>query len=193
MSFWDLSDGTTTTATTEYEAPSGDSTPIPDNTDVMAFLDEVKWDAKNDQKYISARWRVVKPVAFKNRVVFQKLWVLGNNPAQNDPEKRKKQGDNAKRMLGAIDANAGGELLGINGIPSDEDLQRSLMNKMMVTKLKVWEIKGDDGAMMKGNWVCAVSPKTKEIDETVKPASQPAKSPNPATNGTARYDDEIPF
>jgi hypothetical protein len=125
MGFWDTSDGETVKASTEYEAPSGGE-PIPDNTDVLAYIDETKWDDKDGEKYISNRWRVAKPEAYKNRVVFQKLWVLGNNPNQKDPDKRKKQGDNAKRMLAAIDANAGGELMAIEGAPTDEQLQSAL-------------------------------------------------------------------
>lgn len=188
MSFWDLSTGETTKAETDYEAPSGGGV-IPDDTDVMAFVDECKWDDKDGNRYISLRWRVAKPDAYKNRVVFQKLWVMGNNPAQKDPEKRKKQGDNAKRMLAAIDANAGGELMTINGIPSDEDLQRCLMQKMMVIKLKVWEMTGNDGAKMDGNWVCAVSPKSKGVAEVA------AATPKSASKMTAAAidDDEIPF
>lgn len=158
MSFWNLSDGETVKANTEYEAPSGGE-PIPDNTDVMAYIDEIKWDNKDGAEYINARWRVAKPEAYKNRVVFQKLWALGNNPQQKDPDKRKKQGDNAKRMLGAIDANSGGGLMTIEGRPSDEDLQRELMNKMMVIKLKVWEMDGNQGDKMSGNWICAVKSK----------------------------------
>lgn len=190
MSFWDLSDGSTAQSTTEYEAPQGNSEPIPDNTDVMAYPDEARWDKnKNGDEFISLRWRVAKPEAFKNRVVFQKLWVLGNNPDKHDPDKRKTQGDNAKRMLGAIDANAGGELMTINGRPSDEDLQRCLVNKMMVTKLKVWERKTDTGETMSGNWICAVSPKSKGVDENVKPAA-----PKPQSQGVSNnIDDELPF
>jgi hypothetical protein len=182
MGFWYLDDGSTVEGTTEYEAPSGDITPMPDNTDVMAYIDEIKYDDKDGAEYISARWRVAKPEAYKNRVVFQKLWVFGNNPSQKDSEKRKKQGDNAKRMLAAIDANAGGELMKVSGKPSDEDLQRCLMNKFMVVKLKVWEMEGDNGKMA-GNWICAVSPKTKGVDENVK--AEPKKDD---FNG-----DSIPF
>lgn len=165
MSFWDLSDGETVKSETEYEAPSGGE-PIPDNTDVMAYVDEAKWSDKDGAEYVNLRWRVAKPDGYKNRVVFQKLWVLGNNPQQKDPDKRKKQGDNAKRMLGAIDANAGGGLLTINGRPSDEDLQRELMNKMMVIKLKLWEMTGDNGDKMSGNWICKVSPKSAGVSES---------------------------
>lgn len=188
MSFWELSDNTTVSASTEYEAPSGGE-PIPDNTDVMAYPDEAKWDDKDGAEYISIRWRVAKPDAYKNRVVFQKMWVLGNNPQQKDPEKRKKQGDNAKRMLAAIDANAGGELMQVQGRPSDEDLQRCLMNKMMVVKLKLWEMEGSNGEKMSGNWVCAVSPKSKGVSEG--PVQTQSGGGNP--NAVRDLDDSIPF
>ena len=186
MSFWNTSDGESVTAEKEYEAPSGDLTPIPDNTDVMAYIDEAKWDDRDGAEYITLRWRVAKPEAYKNRVIFQKLWALGNNPMAKDAEKAKKQGDTAKRMLAAIDANAGGELMAINGKPSAEDLQRCLSQKMMVIKLKVWEMTGNQGDKMTGNWICAVSPKTKGVSEVTAPASTPAKS-------YVNDDDEIPF
>lgn len=193
MSFWDLSDGTKAKSETEYESPSGGGV-IPDDTDVLAYIDEIKWDDKDGSRYISARWRVAKPETLKNRVVFQKLWVLGNNPGQKDGEKRKKQGDNAKRMLAAIDANSGGQLSAVNGVPSDEQLQSALMQKMMVIKVKVWEMQGDNG-LMQGNWIAAVSPKTKAISENVVAQSAPPKQVDPVSNGTSRYDDgdDIPF
>lgn len=195
MSFWDLSDGGQVSASTEYEAASGGGV-IPDDTDLMAFIDEIKWDEKDGNRYISARWRSAAPAAYKNRVVFQKLWVLGNNPVQKDPAKRKKQGDNAKRMLAAIDANAGGGLMAINGIPTDEQLQSNLMNKMMVVKVKVWTMQGDDGKPMDGNWICAISPKSKGVPEVSAPSPQPKRQElDRVANGTSRYnqDDEIPF
>lgn len=186
MSFWDLSTGETATATSEYEAPQGNSEPIPDNTDVMCYPDEVRWADKDGAEYISMRWRVAKPEVYKNRVIFQKLWILGNNPQQNDPDKRKKQGDNAKRMLAAIDTNAGGELMRVAGRPSDEDLQRALSNKMMVAKLKVWEMTGSQGDKMAGNWICAVSPKSKGVDEAVKSQHQ-------SQSVSQDLGDDIPF
>jgi hypothetical protein len=195
MSFWDMSDGSTAKATEEYETQGGGGV-IPDNTDVLSFIDEIKWDEKDGNKYISIRWRVAKPEALKNRVIFQNLWVLGNDPNAKDAEKRKKKGDNAKRMLAAIDTNAGGGLLAINGIPTDEQLQSCLMNKMMVVKVKVYEMTDNmTGGKIEGNWIAAVSPKTKAISEgvTAKPSS-PRPEPDRVANGTARYDDsEIPF
>lgn len=194
MSFWSLSTGETVKPETEYEAPQGgDLSPIPDGTDVMAYIDEAKWDKKGEAEYISLRWRVAKPEVYKNRVVFHKLWVMGDNPDAKDIEKAKKQGDNAKKMLSAIDANAGGQLIKVKGIPADEDLQRCLMNKFMVIKLKVWEMTGNNGEKMSGNWICAISSKEKGVAEVTKPAA--AEKPfDPVANGTSRYDDDsIPF
>jgi hypothetical protein len=57
-----------------------------------------------------------------------------------------------------------------------------LMNKFMVTKLKLWEMEGSNGEKMSGNWICAVSPKSKGVDES------PAPAPSAAVD-----DDEIPF
>jgi hypothetical protein len=188
MSFWNLSTGETAKSETEYEAPQGgDLSPIPDNTDIMAFIDEAKWDEKDGAEYISLRWRVAKPEGFKNRVIFQKLWVMGNNPNAKDSEKAKKKGDNDKRMLAAIDANAGGELFSIEGKPSSEDIQRCLMNKMMVIKLKVWEMETNTGEKMSGNWICAVSPKSKGVSDA--PAPKAPSAPPPPND----MDDEIPF
>ncbi len=192
MSFWDTSDGGQVKAESEYEAPSGGGV-IPDDTDVLAYPDEVKWDEKDGNRYLSFRWRVAKPETLKNRVVFQKLWVLGNNPQQKDPEKRKKQGDNAKRMLAAIDTNAGGELMAINGVPTDEQLQSALLQKMMVVKLKVWEMKGDNGDLMQGNWIAAVSPKTKAVSEGVVAKASPKTQTSSQGGSAAVDDDEIPF
>ena len=109
MSFWEMSDGSQAQASTEYEAPSGGGV-IPDDTDVMAFIDEIKWDEKDGNKFISARWRVAKPETLKNRVVFQKMWVMGNNPQTKEPEKRKKQGDEWKEEASFFDVTLWGKM-----------------------------------------------------------------------------------
>ena len=69
------------------------------------------------------------------------------------------------RFLAAIDANSGGELLQINGVPSDEDLQSNLMQKMMVWKVGKYEMEGDDGQKREGNYLMAVSGKDKGVSE----------------------------
>jgi hypothetical protein len=179
--FWGLSSGEQVKATNEFESAGGSMQPIPDGTQVLAAIDEAKWDNKDDNEYISLRWSVLKPDAYKNRKVFQKLWVMGNNPSHKDP---KKQGDTAKKMLAAIDTNCGGNLM-TGGKPSDTDLQANLLSKPMVVKLAVWEMTGSTGETMSGNWVQMVAPKEKGVSE-VQPKPSPAAS-------VGAVDDEIPF
>lgn len=131
----------------------GSLEPIPDKTDVLAAPYEAKWDEYQGEEYISISWNVLKPQAYSNRKIFQKLKV-------NDPKKAEK----AKRMLMAIDANAGGHLRASGKLPTDGMLTKALLNKQMILKVGVWKI--DDKS---GNWVMAVSPKSKGL-----PAEEPA-------------------
>ena len=110
------------------------------------------WDLSD-----GGQWRVTKPEVYKNRVIFQKLDVFGKDARAKDP---KKKSDNAKRMLAAIDANAGGQLATVEGVPTSEDLTRCLSNKFMTIKVMKWEMKNDAGEPMSGNWIAAVSPKS---------------------------------
>ena len=189
MSFWTLSDGEKAEHKEEHESAGGNIEPLPDNTDLVAFVDEAKWATvyQGEEQYINIRWRAMKPECYKNRVLFQKLWVLGNNPNHKDP---KKQGDNAKRMFAAIDTNTGGGMTNLTDAPTDEELQRNLLNKPMIIKTKLWEMERD-GQINSGNWVCAVSPKGSRVVEgpsggAVKPVTQ-QKTPPTDLN------DDIPF
>jgi hypothetical protein len=188
MSFWNLSDGADATDTgSEFEIEGGNLDPIPDDSSVLAVLDEAKWaQDKEYNNYISLRWSVAKPVAFENRKIFQKLWVTDDDPKAKDPAKKR---DKALRMLAAIDANAGGKLARIQGAPTDDQLALSLCNKAMVIKVKVWSMNGTDGQPMEGNWVAAVSPKTKALSVGDAPAKPAAKS----APANAPIDDDIPF
>ena len=132
-----------TASTGKFEMGGGE--PIPDNTDALAAIDEIKWSEYEGQRYISARWAIMLPDEYKNRKVFQKIRVL-------EPDTNK--ADKARRMLAAIDANAGGGLLVSNEEPTDMSLMQNLANKAMVIKIMVWEMNGNNG-----NWVAAVSPK----------------------------------
>lgn len=199
MSFWDLSDGEKVDNTSaEYEAAGGSFEPFPNNTDLMAFIDEIKWvDNKEEYgggRYINYRIQVVKPEAYKNRKSYFKLWVDPSrpNPSKKDPVAQKKQCDKDKRMLGAIAVNAGGGLMNVQGVPTDEDLARELTQKMMVFKLGYYEFQRDDGQMQSGNYVMAVSPKSKGVDETVKPSPKPVQQ-SQTSGGYSVDDDEIPF
>lgn len=181
--FWNLSDGTKPEQKTEFDAGSIDV--LPDNTDVLAVIEEAGWKAGYDggADLIQLRWSVLKPEPFKNRKIFQKIKVCEDDP---------KVSDKAKRMLMAIDTNAGGKLAKLDHEPEDNELMMALMNKPMVLKIKVWEMNDK-----KGNWVAAVSPAKRRTPET-KPAESPKAEATPASavggsgGGTALSDD-IPF
>lgn len=185
MSFWNTSDGEAVKAGGEYEAPGG-LEPIPDKTDVIAYIDEIKWQEGKPEygggRKINYRITVMQPEAYKNRKVYLNLWPNGDNPAK-DAEKAKKQGDKDKRMLGAIATNAGGGLLAVEGEPTDDDLARELTQKPMVFKLGLWSMPGDNGQTREGNYLMAVSPASKGVAEV--------KAQAPKTSSLDS--DEIPF
>lgn len=160
MSIWNLADGSNAADTgNTFDAGGGNFEPIPDNTDVLAAIEEVSWESHENvsdgMRFIDITWTVLSPSDYANRKVFQKVRV-------NDPDIKK--ADKARRMFAAIDANAGGHLAAAGTEPSNTDLLMKLANKPMVLKLKIWEI--DD---KQGNWVCAVSPK-----KTVAPVADAA-------------------
>jgi hypothetical protein len=169
--FWDLSDGDTAANTgKEYEVPGGNMEPIPAGSSVLSMIDEIKWERKpTGEEYVSARWTVIAPEEYKNRKVFHKLWVTDLDPQAKDESAGIKKRDKARKMLAAIDANAGGKLTQKSGKPTDTDLL-SLSNKPMVTTMMIWSMPDTQkGGMMHGNWVSAVAPKgVKDIE--VKPA-----------------------
>lgn len=200
MSFWNLSDGEDAKSNTtgEFDAGGGRMEVIPDNTSVLAVIDEAKWDRTQDQdRYISLRWTVLAPEEFKNRKIFQKLWVLDNEPRAKDPAKKR---DKAKLMLAAIDTNAGGKLMARNEMPTDESLSGCLTNKPMVVKVMVWEMEDRaTGKINQGNWVGAVSPKSSPVSSADEIAKNAAKMTPPKTGnggGSSRREmdeDSIPF
>jgi hypothetical protein len=162
MSFWNDSHKT------DGKFESGGGSPIPEDTTVMAAPIEVKWDEYQGKKHIKIQWAVLAPDQYKNRRIFQKVPVMD---ADNS------KADKAKRMLAAIDANAGGHLMSKNEMPTDATLTQALLNKPMMLKLGLWEIDGKNG-----NWVKAVAPKGS--------AATPPAAPPPAANIN---EDDIPF
>jgi hypothetical protein len=194
MSFWDLSDNSSAANTgTEYEVPGGNMDPIPEGSSVLAMADEVKWERKTTgEEYISLRWSIVSPDEYKNRKIFHKLWVTDLDPSAKDEAKGIAKRDKARKMLAAIDANAGGKLTAKSGKPTDDDLAMALLNKPMIITLMIWSVQDrQTGGTVEGNWVSAVAPKTKGID--VRPAkARPAQSGGGASRG-ALDDDSIPF
>jgi hypothetical protein len=158
MSFWQLSDGADLKSEKDigkFEISGGNLEPIPDDTTCVAVIDEAKWDRdQGGNEFISLRWSVVSPPEFKNRKIFQKLWVSDLDP--NAKDKGVKKRDNAKKMLGSIDAHTGGKLLAVDEPPTDERLSTNLTLKPLVIKVKLWDIDGK-----KGNWIAAVTSKDK--------------------------------
>ena len=133
----------------KFEMGGGEIEPIPAKTQVLAAIDEIKWDSYNGEEYISARWNIFKPDVYKNRKIFQKIKVYDEN---------EKKAEKAKRMLMAIDHNAKGGLAASGKVPDDKMLQK-LTNKFMVIMLQVWEMENESGETRRGNWVSAVSPR----------------------------------
>jgi hypothetical protein len=159
MSFWNLSDNTNAAAVgTTFETGGGDIEPIPNNTTVLAAPDEAKIDSYEGEQYISMRWSVLEPKEYRNRKVFQKIRVFDADA---------KKADKAKRMLAAIDANAGGQLIASGEMPSDALLTKCLVNKPMLLKLQIWEMNDK-----KGNWVSAVAPRNGASPKPANPVDQ---------------------
>jgi hypothetical protein len=215
MSFWDLSDSSSAAKTgTEYEVPGGNLDPIPDGSSVLAVVDQAKWQTKdaNDPSspaYIELRWSILAPDQYKNRKIFHKLWVTDFDPSAKDVKKATEKRDKARRMLAAVDANAGGKLTQNTGIPNDDALAFALLNKPMTITLMTWEI-SDSRGTASGNWLSAVAPKAKGVDvkpPKAKAASRPrddfgagggygdggAANYGARTGAGAIDDDEIPF
>lgn len=194
MGFWNLSDGEDAAKTgAEYEIPGGNMDPIPAGSSVLAMIDEAKWDhTQNDaEEYISLRWTVLAPEEYKNRKVFHKLWVTDHDPNAKDHAKAVAKTDKARKMLAAIDANAGGKLTAKDARPSDDDLARALQDRPMVITLMTWESNTGGGG---GNWVSAVAPKNKPLKIGDKaPAKKSGGNPLDFNRRGPEVDDEIPF
>lgn len=174
MSFW----GTAADGVTGSIEVGSSMEPIPAGTDVCAACEEAKWDTYDGVRFISLKWRVIQG-EYEKRVIFQKIHVFDKDTAK---------ADRAKRMLAAIDMNCGGNLIKIQSEPSDMDLMRSLVGRPMMLKLQVWAIDKDANGLpvpaaeqRKGNWVCAVSPRSGAVSQP-KPQAQ-----------TYDPDDSIPF
>lgn len=173
MSFFGFSEP----VTGNFETGGGDMEPIPAKTQVLAAPDEAKWDAPKDggDEFVAIRWTVLQPKEYENRKIFHKLRVKDSDP---------KKAEKAKRMLAAIDANAGGKLMAAGVEPTDQSLTASLVNKPMMLLLQVWELETETGEVKKGNWVSAVSPRT--AGGVPKPAPV---APKPVDN----FSDDVPF
>jgi len=205
MSFWDLSDGQQANQNVEkeYEVPGGNMDPLPNNSDVLAEIKEAKWDSAKDaeEKYISIQWQVQEPAQYKNRVIFQKLWVAHLDPNAKSEDKAKAKRDKARKMLATIDANAKGRLMQSTDAPTDDSLALALQGAQMVIKAMVWEMPDREryGEFIRGNWISAVKPKGSELhigEDKPKPSGGGAGAGaggQPSGGGFDLGGDDIPF
>lgn len=197
MSFWNLSDNTVAQPVTEFAQEGGKPQLFVDGATLTAFADEAKWSKHygTEDEYISIRWRVMAPQSAANRVIFQKLDVRGHDPkVKGDKDKSDRKADNAKRMLMAINGNAGSQLP-MDREPTDADLQSCLLNKAMNIRMGLWTLKGDDGVTKKGNYVQAVSPRgnVDEVSYVKENESQQQPQPVAQAQGSVVTSDSIPF
>ena len=58
MSFWQKQDGSAVENTTSFEMGGGDIKPIPNNTALIAAIEEAKWAEYDGEHYINLKWRV---------------------------------------------------------------------------------------------------------------------------------------
>lgn len=179
MSFWNLSDNTAANqgVTGAFETGGGDMEPIPSNTQLPAMIEEASWDEYQGNRFIKIKWKVMDG-EYKKRVIYHKIHIFGN-PTAKDVQANS---DKAKRMLAAIDANAGGQLMQIQAEPTDMDLAKCLSNKMMTIMVQVWEMDTDNGKKS-GNWVSAVAPRSQIQQQAAQPAAPQASD----------VDKDIPF
>lgn len=161
-SFWTTSTGEdlskqTAEESTAYTPPENSMDPIPGGSKVRAFIKEASWDSPQGStaRFIKLRWDVTKPDEYAKRVVFHKLWALDPDPQAKNPDEKT---DKAKRLFRKIDALAGGKIAAKGAMPTDDELLVALANKEMVLSLELWEMTGNDGSEMSGNWVRDVHP-----------------------------------
>lgn len=157
MSFFTLSDNTevTTNGTFTLDEPIK---PIPNDTQLNAYIEEAKWDETEQLgSFISLRWSITGG-EYDGRKVFQKLKV-------KSPESNKR--DKAIRMLMAIDHNCGGNLVKSGHEPDDMALGMYLVNTPMVIFVKVWAIKDvDTGELKTGNYIASVTGSAAPLSDT---------------------------
>jgi len=187
MSFWATSDGSAVKTQGEMQL-SEDIKPIPNNTQLLALIDEAKWDDYDGAGYISLRWSIASG-EYANRKVFQKLWVNGGKQNDKNPQATM---DKAKRMLAAIDMNAGGKLMQSQSMPSDQELAIALMNKPMMIQVKVWSMPDNaTGETKTGNWINAVAPRSKQQAQQPQQTQAPQQAVVPVPNNS--FDDDVGF
>lgn len=174
--FWNSSDDVQSNG--NYDVGGGDFPVIPDGTRVKAIIDKISWEFKKNYKSgdeencISARFEIEEG-EFKGQKIFKNFFLESELEAEQTK---------AMNMFFAVDFNAGGKIKALKRKPTDEELNRYLINKSMVIVVGMME--GRDGRK-DSNYLQGVS------SGKNKPAQQASKT---TTNQSYDdMDDDIPF
>lgn len=113
--------------------------PIPKGSEIVCFVETAAWETMmntrvkpaQEDEFIKIRYRVVGG-EYDNRVLFQKLYVLGK--VENDADKNARSEEHAWLMLAALDQIClGGSMAKLPHDPEDEDLAKLCGKKVLVT------------------------------------------------------------
>lgn len=113
--------------------------PIPKGTEVVCFVETIAWETMmntrvtppQQDEFVKVKYRV-KGGEFDNRVLFQKLYLLGK--VDQDAEKNQRSEEHAWLMLAALDhICSGGQLAKLPHDPEDVDLAKLCNKKILVT------------------------------------------------------------
>jgi len=174
-----------------YDVGGGDFPVIPDGTRVKALIEKVElFDEDNkkfnyktglDEECISVRFDIEEG-EFKGQKIFKNYFIESND----ETEKTK-----ARNMFFAMDHNAGGKIMALKRKPSEDELNRYLINKSMVIVVGMMQ---DKKTKEKRNYLQGLSASKN------KPSHQaaPLQSEKPVQRQQARpmsndMDDDIPF
>lgn len=206
MSFWSTNEGEDLKkeATGQFDGGGGDFEPIPNNTQALACIEQIGWVSNteeingrkvqiDDTRHVQAVWSILAPDEIAGRKVTQNLWVGDDDPRAATFDKALAKRVKAKKMLLAIDSNAGGKLMSKDEEPTDARLQSCLANKPMV--IMIMQMAPDDPNQRSLNWVRAVAPKVSKNDLPPVPKdTTPPKARQQQSRGRADDDDgDLPF
>lgn len=113
---------------------------IPEGTKCLSAIEMVKWDSfgGSDHKHINMKL-CVEEGEHKGRKFFHSIYVDGTDPASQyyDESKEETKVKKARAMFAAVDKNAGGHIFALKRRPTDEELQKYLVGKLMVFTLGI--------------------------------------------------------
>ena len=187
MSFFTTSTGNTVEVQDSVET-SGLQAIIPANTKLECHVIEAKWmpEDKRNNEHIGIKLHVTQTGPYKDFIVAHKLHV------KDDSDKKK---DRSLSFLASYDAKGKGLLMKADqeGKPfTDALLSRALVGIGLIATMDVWTKLNDTTGVEEptGNWVRAISPLNKRVQEQNRQIEEKAKSQPQADDD---FDDDIEF